>query len=104
MAIQYLFNSSGKWIAYREAKNVFDTKGEWVGWLPWDDADVVSPEGKYLGTICDGNRFYHLQEKVSRAYQGYPGYPSSPGALRFLGTREQTALPQGAQEVILPGK
>ena len=51
---EFLFNSSGNWIAFRrrrDDKYVFDAHGKWVGWLPWDDANVVDTKGEYLGTI-----------------------------------------------------
>ena len=37
----YLFNSEGKWIAFKKGKYVFDTEGEWIGWMGWSDADVA---------------------------------------------------------------
>ena len=59
MNVHYLFNSSGDWICFKIGKNVFNTNGSWIGWLPWGDDDVVTTEGKYLGTIC-GNRIYYF--------------------------------------------
>ena len=52
----YLFNSEGKWIAFKEGKYLFDTEGEWIGWMGWSDADVADRDGKYLGTITHRNR------------------------------------------------
>lgn len=49
--MQFLFNSEGQWIAFRDGRFVFDTGSEWIGWLPWDERTVVDIEGEYLGTI-----------------------------------------------------
>lgn len=35
MAVQYLFNSSGEWTAFKLNNFVYDTDGNWIGWLPW---------------------------------------------------------------------
>jgi hypothetical protein len=51
MSVQFLFNSSGEWIAFRQDRFVWDKDSELIGWLPWDDVDVVTIDGEYLGTI-----------------------------------------------------
>ena len=83
---QFLFNSSGNWIAFRVGKYVFNTHGRWIGWLPWGDEDVVDTHGNYLGTIVDGDRFYRFHYRPYRGYPGYPGYPGYAGysALPFM--------------------
>ena len=60
MRVQYLFNSSGDWICFKVGKYIYDTDGNWIGWLPWTDNDVVTDDGDYLGTICDKNRIYYF--------------------------------------------
>ena len=50
--------------------------GNWIGWLPWDDVDVVDTDGEYLGTIFSGHRFYRRPNPL---YRGYPGYPAKAG-------------------------
>ena len=53
MAVQYLFNSNGIWIAFRDGSLVYDTTGVNVAFLPWEDSsDVLTLKGKYVGTIC----------------------------------------------------
>src|SRR5437763_13667084 len=84
MRAQHLFDSAGKWIAFRVGDNVFDTFGGWIGWLPWGDQDVVDIHGEYLGTIF-GDRLFRLAGHPYRGYPGrapnpeYPGYPGFPG-------------------------
>ncbi|MGD1215753.1 MAG: hypothetical protein ABR861_12285 [Terriglobales bacterium] len=70
LPVQYLFDSSGAWVAFRIGKYVFK-EGNWIGWLPWNDAEVVNVRGSYLGTIFPGNWFYRRFHQVHR---GHPGY------------------------------
>jgi len=93
MAVQYLFNSRGNWIAFRIDRYVYNKHAKWVGWLPWDDVDVVDRQGRYLGTITDGNRLYHYG---SHPYRGYPGYPGYPGYTGFAGYSQR---PAGARDI-----
>ncbi len=65
MSAKYLFNSDGEWIAFRLGDYVYNRDGDWIGWLPWDDEDVVSQDGDYLGTIVR-NRLFYLYYKPYR--------------------------------------
>ena len=58
MSVQYLYDSSGNWIAFRVGVNIYSENGTWIGWMPWDDNEVVTTEGDYLGHIFPGNRLY----------------------------------------------
>ena len=78
-SVKHLFDSSGRWIAFQKGSYVFDTSCNWVGWLPWDDVDVVDTNGNYLGTIFPGHRFYRRTTPLHRGYPGYPGYPGYSG-------------------------
>ena len=87
MSVQYLFNSRGDWIAFLKDKFVFDTDGNWIGWLPWEDLEIVDTNGEYLGTMVR-DRLYRFKNRPYRGYPGhsdspdypgYPGYPSHPG-------------------------
>ncbi len=79
MGVVYLFDSRGSWIAFRNGKYVYDCDGNWIGWLPWNDEDVVDRDGAYLGTIVKKKRLYRLAARPYRGYPGYPGYPDYPG-------------------------
>ena len=51
--VQYLFNSNGIWIAFRDGRLIYDTIGKNVAYLPWEDSnDVLTLKGKYVGTVC----------------------------------------------------
>jgi hypothetical protein len=88
--VKHYFNSSGEWIAFRRSGSdpyLFDRKGNWIGWFPWDNNDIVDLNSQYLGTVVDGDRIYRRtspQPKKREAgfvvhpgsggYAGYPGY------------------------------
>jgi hypothetical protein len=102
MSVQFLFNSNGDWIAFRIDKYVYNTDGKWIGWLPWDDGDVVTVRGEYLGTITEKNRFFYYTGKPNRGYPGTPAYPGYPGVPRYPGFAGLSPLPPTAREVTIP--
>lgn len=77
--IQFLYNSSGKWIAFKLDNYLYSSKAKWIGWFPWNDEHAVDKKGKYLGSIFDEDRFYKLNSFPYRGYPGYPGHPGYPG-------------------------
>ena len=103
MDVQHLFDSQGEWIAFRYGENVFDRTGDWIGWLPWGDGEIVDAHGEYLGTIVDsdGSRLYRFRNRPYRGYPGYktdPGYPGYPG---YPGSASSDYPPSGADDVNL---
>lgn len=96
---QYLYNSHGQWIAFRQGEFVYNKSGQWIGWLPWGDADVVDKSGKYLGTIVDQDRFYHFRGHPYRGYPGYPGYPGFAGYPGYPGYAGYSPLPPMAEDI-----
>ena len=104
MAVQYLFNSGGSWIAFRVGKSVFDTACHWIGWMPWDDTDVVTTEGEYLGTIVENDRFCRFRDKPYRDYPGYPGYPGRPDLPGHPGCAVFSSLPPNAEDIEISKK
>jgi len=104
LSVYNLFNSSGEWIAFRIGKNLFNSDAEWVGWFPWGDDDAVTTDGDYLGTVCNGNRFYYFSNKPYRGYPGYPGYPGYHGYPGYPGFAGYSSLPSGASDAKFPKK
>ena len=96
---QFLFSSSGRWIAFRKAKYVFDSNCQWIGWLPWGDDVVVDVQGNYLGTIFPGNRLYRVLNQRYRGYPGYPGHPGHPGYPGYPGFAGHSNLPPATVDV-----
>ncbi len=74
MAAEFLFDSNGACLAFRINQYVFNTSGSWIGWLPWNDEHVITPEGKYLGTIVQGNRFNYFNKPEGDSLD-YPTHP-----------------------------
>ena len=106
MAVRYLFDSGGRWIAFASGKFVFGRHGDPLGWIPWDDNDneVVTKGGDYFGTIvgrAGRQRLYRFRHHPYRGYPGrpsdpdYPGYPGHPGAI------DRTLPPFGAEDIDL---
>lgn len=100
MAIFY-YNASGKVIAYRKSaldKFLYDDKGHWIGWFPWGDADAVTKNGKYLGTVV-GDRLFQRTNQPYRGYPGYPGYPGYAGYPGYGGYGGYVGKPSGFRDV-----
>lgn len=108
MSIQNLFNSNGDQIAYRIDENIFNLQGERIGWMPWDNKDVVTQNGKYLGSITEENRFYYIKKNRRHRYNGYPpylNYPDYPSYSDYPNYPEyigQSSLPHNIRDVIIP--
>ena len=77
--LQYLFDTSGNWIAFKIGKFLFNDDGNWIGWFPWDEVVAITPSGKYLGEIYNKNRLLKSNYRKILPYPGYPGYPDYPG-------------------------
>jgi hypothetical protein len=103
MAVRYLFDSHGTWIAFVDGNFVFDRDGEVIGWTPWDKDEVVTKRGEYLGTIIrDGKpRLYRFRDHTYRGYPGRPDEPSYPGYPGHPGHVEEAVPPMGAEDVDL---
>jgi hypothetical protein len=99
MSLEYLFDSNGEWIAFRKGKYVFSPSGRWIGWQPWDDADVVDIRGSYLGTIFPGNRFYKIIQKACRGNPGFPGYQTYLGRPGYPGYAGHSPIPTGTVDL-----
>jgi len=99
MVFQYLFNSAGDWIAFRQEKHVFDNRCNWIGWLAWDNRQVATLEGEYMGTIVDVNRLYFFADRPRRPNPGYPSRPTYPTLPDSPGLAASVDLPVGATDV-----
>ena len=102
--LQYLYDSSGNWVAFRINNYVFDKNVNWIGWLPWGDSEVVNPSGSYLGHIFPNNRLYKKGYTPYRGYPGYPPFPGYPGYPSYPGYAGYSPLPIGVYDVDLNSK
>lgn len=99
--IDYLFNSQGLWIAFRQGRYVFDSESQWIGWTPWGDNDVVTPDGVYLATIVEENRLFKLNTFRDRGRPHHPATPFFPGIFPDPGVAGKIILPRFAEDVKL---
>jgi hypothetical protein len=99
--ITHLYNSAGVWIAVRRDDVVYDTEGKWIGWIPWNDEEVVDTDGYYLGTIVDGSRLFRNSFHEERDYPGYPGRPAPMSEAGYPGFGGSVALPPDMTDVTL---
>ena len=106
MDVKYLFDSDGRWIAFKSDDLVFDRSGEFLGWIPpqiEDSNDVVTALGDYVATILPEDashaRLYALRGRPYRGYYGRPDVPDYPGYPGHPGTLTPAPLPPGASDV-----
>ena len=98
MPDQYLYNSRGEFIAYRIGDFVFNNNNEWIGWLPWDDQEIVSQMGEYVGTIYK-DRLFHFSRREIKEHPGYTGFPGHPGYIEDPGFGGSTTIPSFASDI-----
>ncbi|MDO5686516.1 MAG: hypothetical protein Q4G42_03885 [Neisseria sp.] len=97
--INYLFDSQGKWIAFRKGKHVFAADSQWIGWTPWRDNEVFSPSGVYIGTITHGNRLYRYRQRIERGFPGNAERPYFPGIFPQPEYPGRAVLPPWAEDL-----
>src|SRR5687767_13120157 len=102
---QDLFNSKGEWIAFRVGRYVFDNRLNWIGYLPWDDDEVVSADGfqRYYGHIHPGDRFYRLSAHATTRPYDSPPVPAVRTHPKPPSSRLPMFRPPGAEDLPLPG-
>ena len=92
MTVNYLFDYSGNWIAFKMGKYLYNKNGDWIGWFPYNEKIAVDTNGEYLGTIYNINRLVfdthqsHIPYPGYPGNPGYPGYPGSPGSIWSCGS------------------
>ena len=58
--VEYLFDYSGNWIAFKIGKFLYNEDGDWIGWFPYEEKIAVDTDGEYLGTIYKNDRLFPL--------------------------------------------
>ena len=81
---QYLFNSSGNWIAFRAGKYVFDASGNWLG-------------GQWLG-----GKYWSVNEIAKYTFK--PSSPSTRFVELHLFTEENSIMTLYIDEVSVTKK
>jgi hypothetical protein len=96
--VKYLYNSSGEWIAFRDAQYIYDPEGEFLGFMADGDEDIVDIESRYFGSIFFGDRLYRkvFPPELQARYPGYPGRHTRP---QFPGFADPVPVPVEADEI-----
>ncbi len=96
--VQYLYNSGGEWIAFRDGKYIYDVNGEYLGFMAESGLDAADAESRYFGSIYYGDRLYRkmFPPKLDLRYPGYPGPHAKPD---FPGFEEGAPVPTEADDI-----
>lgn len=96
--VQYFYNSSGEWIAFRDGPFVFDTKGEFLGYMAEGGVEVADIENRYFASIYYDDRLYRklFAPQMDARYPGYPGPHPPPD---FPGFAEGAPIPIEADDI-----
>ncbi|WP_243371426.1 hypothetical protein [Microvirga solisilvae] len=101
--VKHYFSSSGVWIAFRLLDNdryLFDRKGNWIGYFPWADNEIVSIEGQYLGTVFYENRIYRRSSPPPKKRDiGFVMDPADAPYVSHPGHAAPYAPPHGYKDV-----
>jgi len=101
--VKYYFNTSGEWIAFRRSETdryLFDRKGNWIGWLPWNHKEIVDINGQYLGTVVYGDRIYQRASRgLNRREAGFVMDPGTAGYAGYPGFAAHRAPPRGFKDI-----
>jgi hypothetical protein len=68
-----IYASNGEWVALLAAPYLFDTCGEWIGWLV--DREVYSLDGLYVGQLTQDGRIVRPRVRPSRPQRPRPPAP-----------------------------
>ena len=96
--MQYLFNSRGDWVAFRDGNYVYDPLAFFLGWMAEDGENIADIEGRYFGTIYPDNRLYRklfAPEMDAR----FPGSPATPTLPNYPNSPGETFLPVEADDI-----
>lgn len=101
----HYFSSSGEWIAYRRSESdryLFDRKGNWIGWFPWNDNEIVDINGQYLGTVFYKNRIFRkISPARKRREAGFVVHPGPGGYAGYPGFAAHRPPPHGFTDIDL---
>jgi hypothetical protein len=70
-----IYNTEGDWLALLVFPYVFNTLGEWVGWIT-DEKQVYDVDGIYVGWLSDENRILRKRHKIATDRRETPPAPA----------------------------
>lgn len=77
MAIRYIFNTSGEYVAFVSDRNLFNPDGDWLGFIV-NGNEVYQTDGLFVGYLLDDDRIARKEDEVTRSRQLAPFMPLRP--------------------------
>jgi hypothetical protein len=77
MAVRYLFNTAGEYVAFAANGNVFSPKGQWLGFVHGGN-QFYSADGRFTGYILEDDRVARKKGELRKPRVGPPPTPPSP--------------------------
>ena len=91
MAVRYIFNTSGDYVAFVQNENLFAPNTEWIGFIK-NGNEVYYPDGQFLGYILSDDRIVRKKYELPKLRQLRPLTPLRP--LRPLTPLRRLRMPR----------
>lgn len=65
MAVRYLFNTSGRYVAFVSGDNIFTSDNRWFGFIR-NGSEVYSRNGRFVGYILEDDRVVQKRYELPR--------------------------------------
>jgi hypothetical protein len=75
-----IYSTSGEWCAIIERPYIFDTQGEWIGWVS-DEEEVFDVDGGFVGWLDSDQRVLR-HRAMRRGDHDRRDPPKPPGSIR----------------------
>jgi hypothetical protein len=77
MAVRYLFNTSGEYVAFIQGTYMFAPDGTWLGVLAGGN-QVYAPDGAFIGYVLDDDRLARNLSEAKKPRIARPARPPRP--------------------------
>lgn len=103
MAVRYLFNTAGEYVAFAKDQHVFAPKGDWIGFVRSGNL-LYNTNGEFLGYILEDDRVARKKSEGRRPRAPVPLRPLRPLVpLRPLKRLRKPKLPYPYEDVFEHG-
>ena len=98
MAVRYIFNTSGNYVAFVQGNHLFDTNSNWLGFIEDGDDVYSAKDGSYLGTLSADDRLL-INTQASAHRRMRPLRPLRPlRPMRPMRRLRMARLPRGYRD------
>lgn len=77
MQVRYIFNTSGKYVAFVSGDNLFNPSADWIGVIR-NGNEVFNTDGLYIGIVLDDDRIVRDRTDLSPKSTSHPKRPNRP--------------------------